>query len=97
MASDMLSYDAVNREVSFVPSYFNAAAASVLVVSWKIGIRSGAVIAAGTMLATIKWDDGTETVMQAPAGANGTVQATNRRILYERLHRPPSQRALTLV
>ena len=97
MASDMLSFDAVSREVSFVPSYFRAAAATVLVVSWEDGIKSGALIAGGAKLATIKWDDGTETTMSAPAGANGIVQATNRRILYERLHRPPSQKALTLV
>lgn len=96
MASDMLSFDAVNGEVRFVPSYFAAEPASVLVVSWESGIKAGAVIASGTKLATIKWDDGTETMMHNPTGANGTVRATNRRILYERLHRPPAQIALTL-
>ena len=96
MPEDMLSFDDGTREVSFIPSYFEAAPAGVLVVSWEPGIKSGALIGEGTKLATIKWDDGTQTSMNAPQGAEGTVQATNRRILYERLDRPPAQTALTL-
>jgi hypothetical protein len=96
MASDMLSFDGVNREVRFVPRYFNDEPANVLVVSWEIGMKAGAVISSGTKLATIKWDDGDQTMMHAPTGANGTVKATNRRIEYESLHRSPAQIALTL-
>jgi len=96
MPSDMLTFSTATHEASFLPSYFKAAAGSVQKIRWADGIKNGAVIRQGTKLATIVWDDGSEIVMTPPPGCSGTIQATNRRITYETLHRSPAQLALRL-
>jgi hypothetical protein len=92
----MVSYDSANRELHTVTDFFRRRRRSVDLVSWRPGIKIGAGIVEGTLLADIYWDDGTREVLTAPAGCAGRVAFTNRRIRYDKLHRAPSQVLLRL-
>lgn len=85
--SSSVSYDSTNRELRTVRKYFAAKDAAVLQIKWKEGIRKDARIKPGRILAHIIWDGLPAEPVRAPAGCEGTIESTNRRIRYEFLHR----------
>jgi len=96
MPTPMVIYDPINRELRTVPDFFVARNSSMELLSWRKGIKGGVKIKENTELADIFWDDGKKNVLKAPTGCAGIIQSTNRRILYENLHIPPSQWLLRL-
>ena len=82
-----VSYDALNGELRTVRRFFVEKAEAVLMIRWKLGIKKGAVIAPGDLLATIVWDESPDEPILAPAECAGEVDRTNRRIPYERIRR----------
>src|SRR3990172_9267672 len=96
MPTPMVTYDPITREVRTVPDFFAARNTSMELLSWSKGIKKGVKIKENTELANIFWDDGTSEVLTAPPGCAGVIESTNRRILYENLHIPPSQWLLRL-
>jgi hypothetical protein len=91
-----LTYERRNREAYFVIDYFKKNPAAAVRVSWKKGIRRGATIAVGDVLATLTWSDGNQEEIKAPGRCNGVIEAKNRQIDYTLLARPPAQWALRL-
>ena len=91
MPTPMVTYDPINRELRTVPDFFAARNTSMELLSWCEGIKKGAKIKENVPLADIFWDDGTSEVLTAPPGCAGVIESTNRRILYENLHKSPSQ------
>lgn len=91
-----LIYEHRNREAYFVIDYFKQNPAAAIRVSWNQGIGRDATIAVGDVLATLTWSDGIQEDLKAPGRCNGVIEATNRRIKYALLTRPPAQWALRL-
>jgi hypothetical protein len=86
-----VTYVTSNKSLLFVPEHFDAREANAF-VSWKAGIKRGARIRRGTVLATIIWSDGLKESILSPVA--GTIVSTNRRIDHEMLHERPGQLAL---
>jgi len=91
-----LTYERLNREAYFVTDHIKQNPAAAIRVSWKPGIGRKSTIAAGDVLATLTWSDGTKENLVAPAGCNGVIAATNRKLKYALLSKPPAQWALRL-
>lgn len=92
-----LTYEKLNREAYFVVDHFKEKKPATAVrVSWKPGIGRKSTIAVGDVLATLTWSDGTKEDLVAPAGCHGVIAATNRKIKFAVLPRPPAQWALRL-
>ena len=83
----LVVWDADNRELRTNRVEIAGRDHAVRRVSWEPGIRAGAVVAPGDLLATMRWDLGPPEPLNAPPGCAGVIEATNRRIDYERLHR----------
>ncbi len=94
MSNGPVTYNSVIREAHFVPSHFDDPQAFVEIIRWEV--KGGSRIRAGTLLGNIFWSDGTFEELKSPQGCSGEIAATNRRIRYERLHRPPAQIAFRL-
>jgi hypothetical protein len=77
-------FDRANLELRTVRFFFADANDSLKIV-WEDGIKAGAVIEEGDLLATIKWTSSPEQELLAPVGCEGTVESTNRQIAYEEL------------
>lgn len=88
-----VSFDAPTQTLFFVPDFFKAKKLNRF-VSWRRGIRAGAVLRRGSIVADILWADGTEEPITSPVA--GTIVSTNRRILHDDLHRKPPQVGLVL-
>ena len=94
----MVSYDNQTRECRFDPTWFkNASTEAVSRVIWKSFAKKGKKVAPGTLLGTVVWNDGSRAKLKAPTGCRGTIEATNRRIEYDRLHKKPAQSAFRLM
>lgn len=91
-----LTYEKLNREAYFVVDHIKRNPAAAIRVSWKPGIGRKSTIGAGDVLATLTWSDGTKENLVAPAGCNGVIAATNRRLKYALLSKPPAQWVLRL-
>lgn len=89
-----LVFDRQNLELRFVAKYF--AEVGVDGITWRDGIKSGARIAQGDVLADLYWADGITEALSAPTGCDGVIDATNRRIEFDTLGKRPSQWALRL-
>lgn len=85
-----------NRELRFVVKFFKKNSKTVVKVSWLEGIKRGAQISPGIDLAMLSWDDGSKKVLKAAPGCKGIIAALNRRIVYEKLDKHPSEWALWL-
>jgi hypothetical protein len=86
-----VNHDPNTNELRFDPNHFGARPAAPF-VSWTKGMRRGKKVNKGTIVATVRWDDGFDEPIKAPAG--GTILSTNRRIRHSRLHKKPAQLAL---
>jgi len=91
-----VSFDPATKTMFFVPAFFKANPAEAF-VSWRAGIRAGAVIRTGTVIADIFWEDDDGTVEPITSPARGTIQITNRQIRHTTLHRVPAQVALVFL
>lgn len=80
-----VSYDPQNRELRSVRFYFFDKDEAVLQIRWKDGVKAGAHIQTNEILFTIVWEFSADQDVKAPAGCNGIVQRTNRRISYDEL------------
>lgn len=91
-----ISFDPATKTMFFVPAFFKANPADAF-ISWRTGIRAGAQIRTGTVIADIFWDDDDGTVEAITSPARGTIRTTNRQIRQTTLHRVPPQVALIFV
>lgn len=90
------TYESRNREVRFVVKYFADAPHAVGKITWSQGIKKGARVRTGDVLAKLTWSDGSRVELKAPRGCNGTLAKVNRSIDYEELEYHPAEWALWL-
>ncbi|MFW6067313.1 MAG: hypothetical protein ACOC97_03175 [Myxococcota bacterium] len=81
----MWYYDSRDDIVWFDRARFASAPDDVAMVRWARDAKHGKRVRPGTELARLIWMDGSEEPLRAPSGCHGTIDATNRRIVYERL------------
>ena len=80
-----VTHDADNLELRTVRFYFKDRREAVLQILWEQGMAAGSAVIPGQKVATIIWRRSAPEDISAPAGCQGTVEKTNRRILYEKL------------
>jgi len=92
MASRSVTFDALNRELRNVVSYFEDAVPDNL--RWTID--SHVHIVPGATLGYWDWPDGTATAIVAPPGCDGFIIDISDRVSCPLLGTPPSQYLLIL-
>jgi len=93
---NLVTYDAVNSQLSTVPADFYQRGLSVLAIVWRDGVDPGHAVHPGDELADIQWEDNSRQAIVAPNNCSGSVASVNRNINYEDLPFEPAQWLLIL-